>query len=310
MGDDEAIKLVITRHTHSEKLQSAIIQKDMDLAKLVSTARAMELAQKEVTFLKNNPLNADYHTIRADAIAEDKRRNYTPRRDHFKKPTKKTIEICRYCGEKVPHNRCKARNATCNLCGKKGHFGKVCESTEHPVKETNRVEHQNGNARSQKDYPSTMVPIEINHQTHTMKVDSGSDANFISAYTYQELHPQPTLQPSIAKLKPYGSPPIPLLGQFTANITANGKDIETTIYVTKNPNAQSLTGKYTAFDLEILHINVNHQKVMLNVHNIGTQEYDTDTQTLLLHQVQHMDYNQMAKHLTPPEASEEKASAN
>ena len=45
MRDDEVIML----YTHSEELQSLIIQKDMDLAKLVSTARSMELAKKEVT---------------------------------------------------------------------------------------------------------------------------------------------------------------------------------------------------------------------------------------------------------------------
>lgn len=52
MDDNEAIKLVITLHTHSEKLQSAIIQKDMDLAKVISTSRSLELAKREVEFFK------------------------------------------------------------------------------------------------------------------------------------------------------------------------------------------------------------------------------------------------------------------
>jgi len=39
MDDDEAIKLVITLHTTSKKLQAAIIQKDMNLAKVISVAK-------------------------------------------------------------------------------------------------------------------------------------------------------------------------------------------------------------------------------------------------------------------------------
>ena len=72
MRDYEAIKLVITLHTHSEKLKSSSIQKDMDLAKLVSTAQSLELATKEIDFLKNNNLHFDTNIIRADTISDDR----------------------------------------------------------------------------------------------------------------------------------------------------------------------------------------------------------------------------------------------
>ena len=65
MGDDETIKLVIILHTHSEKLHSSIIQKNMDLAKLVSAAQSLELKNK-VNFLKNNTLQSDTHIIEED----------------------------------------------------------------------------------------------------------------------------------------------------------------------------------------------------------------------------------------------------
>ena len=122
MGDDEAIKLVITLHTHSEKIQSSIIQKHMNLAKLVSTARSLELEKKEVDFLKNNTVHSNTHTIGADTISDDRRGNNHPQggKDFKKQTTKKMIKICRYCGEKVPHaSRCKACNVICNLCSKK-----------------------------------------------------------------------------------------------------------------------------------------------------------------------------------------------
>ena len=63
MGEHEATKLVITLHTHSEKLQSSVIQKDMDLAKLVSTDQSLEL--------KNNILHSDTYTIGTDTIFDN-----------------------------------------------------------------------------------------------------------------------------------------------------------------------------------------------------------------------------------------------
>ena len=52
----EAVKLVVTLHTPMPKLQSEIIAKDMSFDTLVSTAKALELTQREVAFMKSNPL--------------------------------------------------------------------------------------------------------------------------------------------------------------------------------------------------------------------------------------------------------------
>ena len=84
----------------------------MDLAKLVSTAQSLELAKKEVDFLKNNTLPSDTHVTGANTISDDRRHNNHPRWGKgCKKQTKKTIKICRYCMEKVPHaGWCKACN--------------------------------------------------------------------------------------------------------------------------------------------------------------------------------------------------------
>ena len=43
---------------------------------------------------------------------------------------------CKFCGDAWHENRekeCKAANATCNRCGKKGHFKKVCRSKKQPM---------------------------------------------------------------------------------------------------------------------------------------------------------------------------------
>ena len=153
---------------------------------------------------------------------------------------------------------------------KNGYFGKVCESADLQVKEKNRVSHQNF-TKDGNEYPSTMVTIKINGQRHTMKVDSGAEVNIISASTYKEFRSKPVLQPSESNLKSYGLLLLPLMGQFAATIATNRKQIETIMYVTKNHNTRSLTSRYTACDLSILHINVNNQQVPINLHNIDVR---------------------------------------
>lgn len=62
--------------------------------------------------------------------------------------------------------------------------------------------------------------------------------------------------------------------------------------------------KYTAFDLDILHITVDQQHIPLNVHamepiNCTGEEL---TETFHIYEVQHMTFSEMANHLTKQDA--------
>lgn len=98
-------------------------------------------------------------------------------------------------------------------------------------------------------YPSTNVTVHLNEQSLTMKVDSGAEANIISAATYKKLVPRPTIRSSTTTLKSYGSPPLKLLRQLEANIKVDQKATNVTIY-----------------DLEILQITIDNQPIPINVH--------------------------------------------
>ena len=244
----------------------------MDLNKVVASARALELAKREVDFLKTNTINPNKEiAMGAYAVSsESRRKDKERRRDRDieeQRNTRKTIEICRYCGERVPHNtRCKARNAMCDLCNKIGHFARVCESADQPIIETDGVLNQE-QAENSNQYLSTLVDIDFLGQKVIMKVDSGAEANIISHRTYNILpHHKPPLKPSTAKLKPYGSPLLKIKGQFKAKLKANGKETDTTIYVTSEKNTPSLMSKYTAFDLGILNITVDQHQGARNHH--------------------------------------------
>ena len=56
INDEEANKLVVTLHTYLDQLQTSIIQKDINLIKMILTARALELthtAQKNKFSIKD-----------------------------------------------------------------------------------------------------------------------------------------------------------------------------------------------------------------------------------------------------------------
>jgi len=98
----------------------------MDLNKVIEAAKLMEMAQREVKFIKNNTLQQPTNEYSLDSLTKyQKNRWYRPHPSNdyshntsYNKPNPsrkqtRTIEICRYCGRRVPHNgRCKARDQT------------------------------------------------------------------------------------------------------------------------------------------------------------------------------------------------------
>ena len=69
----EAIKLAVTLHTRSSKLQAEIIAQDMTYEKMVEKARAIELTKKEVEFMKQGE----------DSFKVDSLRNSIPDHNRF-----------------------------------------------------------------------------------------------------------------------------------------------------------------------------------------------------------------------------------
>ena len=280
MNLDEAIKLVVTLHTPSEKLQREIIARDMDLASLIECARAIELTQREVTFIKQNTMEPSIHKIDTQQTGTAPVQLSATKYDTQR--SKSTVQVCRYCGRQTPHRgKCKAKGATCNRCQKKGHFAVVCQSK--PYKQVKRVEEseeeeepeqeryafntvtciykldkwrKGGDHKESKSEYETNVKLKINNNKLRVQIDSGADVNIMDYATYMNLNQPPPLKHSNAKLKPYNSKPIPVRGYFKASISANGKQVASKFYVTHSSNSVPILGKYTAFDLGILKISV------------------------------------------------------
>ena len=128
MNLKEAIKLVITLHTPLPKLQTAIIRDDMTFEQMMKTAQSMELAHREVSYMKSNTIDpataqSAQDELDLNRIEQDRRTPWKSKASHSPRTRQhqatKMVELCRYCGEIVPHSGvCKAKGATCSACGK------------------------------------------------------------------------------------------------------------------------------------------------------------------------------------------------
>ena len=69
-GTSRAINFVVTLQTTSEKFQTTKIQKDMDLTKVTTVAKSMEMAHWEAKSMNPNILQQPTHKKALDAMAK------------------------------------------------------------------------------------------------------------------------------------------------------------------------------------------------------------------------------------------------
>ena len=127
MDDNEAIKLVITLHTNSDRLQKEIITQNMSLKDTLNTAQMLELAEREIKFIKQQ-------SIAGPSTGDDNAGQEVNQTKTMRNPGKGRSMIsgqkCYNCGFEFPHQgACPAKETTCNKCQRKGHYARVCKSS-------------------------------------------------------------------------------------------------------------------------------------------------------------------------------------
>ena len=112
---------------------------NLTLDQVIAEAKSAEIMKQHDQILQNNPTAADLSEIKDihDKSVPDHRRA----RHKFKngkngkddgRPKRNVQKPCYKCGAQPSHppNRCPAKNVTCSVCKKKGHFAKVCKSSK------------------------------------------------------------------------------------------------------------------------------------------------------------------------------------
>ena len=160
--------------------------------------------------------------------------------------------ICYRCG-KGKHQldqKCAAIDATCNKCGKKGHYAVICQKGKglscssksmHIVETTKNISTEpdyytecgqpvymqshmlqttctNHQKIPEKSKPMIEFPIGLHYknlnQKIMLKVDMGSNINCISLGTFHRLFPHQQLTKSMSLLENYSNPPVSIIGKF------------------------------------------------------------------------------------------------
>ena len=216
----------------SQKLQ--LEQDDLSLEKAVDSARHCELVKSQneskVNFVtKGNQKRQQRY---------DKRQKAPDRRQ----PTGGICGQCGYTHRSPGPDACPAKSKQCNLCGKYGHFRKMCRKNAkpsvHEVKETvaNDETYFCGSINCDDSSPAWKVDLDLNDgKGHpvTFKLDSGADVSVMSDSNYKQLRPRPSLKTVKANLNSPGGP-LNCRGQFIAKATVKGTVYHFRVIVVEN----------------------------------------------------------------------------
>ena len=272
------VKTQIIQACTSHKLRrSALQHPEWLLSNLLSSGRAMELANKHAADIEQ-PLEAlSVNRIHAKQMHEH---SNNPRNGHWT-PTQ-TGKTCYFCGDKYPHtSHCPAKSKKCGNCGKLNHFSRVCRSkpqqqlVQH-VYTTPHCDHCSPSAMqhdlsddSDHSYVFTLHKGHLVHSVYkelpsasvivhgtaiTALIDSGASVNLLDEQDFKALKKPPPLKRDTTIIKAYGiKEPLNTLGVFTTEVESTSKIACADFHVVHG-NTGSILSYHTARELGLIHI--------------------------------------------------------
>ena len=149
-------------------------------------------------------------------------------------PQQRRQTSCHRCGKTPVHDRqrCPAKDAICNKCGKKGHYQRVCRSNNVRVVDNDPHSQEDaflGTVGDQKENPWE-AKAQLNGAFLRFQIDTGVEVSVISERDFQRVR-NAALLPTQKHLRGPNRERLPLLGQFTGTIHIGNRVSEQTIYV-------------------------------------------------------------------------------
>ena len=138
---------------------------------------------------------------------------------------------CGNCGRSPQHDRahCPARNATCNKCGKFGHFQVVCRSTMGSRGGGVEAVYLNTVTTEGKDEP-WIVTLLLNGHPTKFKTDTGADVTVIPNTVLRKLHQVKLSLPDRQLLGP-NNQKLSVKGCFKGNLKSKTTSTSQHVYV-------------------------------------------------------------------------------
>ena len=243
--DDCSVEQTVIRDqiiigTHNDKIKQDALKKSWDLKTFKANGMQIESAQRGAQELsKDNDLNKIGKYSRKQRNTDKYQRGQKDGQQQHQ-PKK-----CYFCGTQVngsimEHVRfCKAKKSKCGSCGKMGHSEVACfnkslnqveEETDYETEEPYpihvfKVDKQprwQHTSTSQSDFT---VEVIVNNILGRLLADTGAK---VSVCGKKEAHSWGLLTkmvPTNSKLKPYNSPPIPVIGTARCSATFGSTSI-------------------------------------------------------------------------------------
>ena len=128
---EEAIRDSFINGLQSSYIRQRLLESsNLDLKNAFSQARSLEMAHSHADSYKNQP----HQNIVAASVEKASTENSVDFDETLSAHMNSSVSSstkCYFCGlGRHPRSKCPARDSICNKCGRKGHWAKVCRSTE------------------------------------------------------------------------------------------------------------------------------------------------------------------------------------
>lgn len=213
---DDMIRDQLVEHVANPRIRERLLLKDkLDLTTAINEATQIEAA-----------------TAQAKAMASDSRvsRRGQPTRPASKPASLPSASTCFQCGSDkhlANASECQAVRVICKSCGKKGHFARICQSTQsHSVKEVDVPEYivlqVEGNDTPNKIQCTVDIQSGQAVKTVELTVDTGASVSVLPKYIYEKYFNDTPLRQSAVRLVTYSRTPINVLGCMQATVHMDG----------------------------------------------------------------------------------------
>ncbi|XP_053381823.1 uncharacterized protein K02A2.6-like [Mercenaria mercenaria] len=258
-NNDEMIRDRIVFGTNSAKAREKLINEGerLTLDKTISIMQNLEYCQEQRKAINANNIDAvKKRPSKPDTQPSQRRRQQQPRR----KPPTTANSKCSYCGynKHQRHEQCPARNATCNKCGFKDHFARVCRNksvheldlnglnmSDNSDQDTFFVDMVNTCTSSKNLSPPEQAFIVLSvgpSQTPLkFKIDTGSSADVIPVSHFEKLKISYPLEPPDNGLTSYTGNSLPIRGMIRLNLGYNGVSCLSAVYIVESNSVPLLS---------------------------------------------------------------------
>ena len=283
----------------SKKIRRKALAENLDLARLIQSARAEETARANADEIEKTSASQQegsaemykvskgsgkYSSRSVNAPAKvasgpgngpfrENRQSFAP--DTIPNPPATGLK-CYKCGGSFPHRQggrsCPAMGKACSKCGVLNHFASQCRGGNRSVRaaRVDSASNENltvdlGEVRCigsviEKAY---LVKISSKEGAINFNPDTGADVTIIDNSIYAQLNPLPRLSKTKIRLMPYGaSKPLHILGCYKTELSVRGKTTEETIFVSHDQNkGVSLLSRPASVALGLITFNYRAQQV-------------------------------------------------